>query len=335
MRTERSRMPARVAQRIAFVLMGLVIAGCGADAADSQADDFEPPVSESHGYEQIVADVQAIECDVPPADGTTAPTISEPVFSCLLGAMNGIDSRQRYDTLEAEQVCAALDAGYADDALSNDDRRVAASLLASFVEPASTVSVAEASAALGSMIAFDHRERYPEVDLSIFCESFSRSYREVTLGSPVSLAAADLVAAYYNQRSALRTAAAIETGSALLEQNRQRPGVIETASGVQFETVTAGDGLSVDNGDTVMVAYAASLADGSLFDRVSGEDIRVGTGQVPTGFDEALLLMSAGGRYRIVLPPALAYGAFGFGELVPPEATVVFEVDIVSVTENT
>jgi FKBP-type peptidyl-prolyl cis-trans isomerase FkpA len=103
--------------------------------------------------------------------------------------------------------------------------------------------------------------------------------------------------------------------------------VSTTASGLRWQMIVAGTGAPPTEADSVIVSYEGRLADGSVFDRSSEPAILPVSALVP-GFSEALLLMRKGGRYRIWIPPHLAYGAEGAGGVIPPNAEIQFTIDL-------
>ena len=110
---------------------------------------------------------------------------------------------------------------------------------------------------------------------------------------------------------------------------------MKTASGLEYIEVEAGTGAQAEAGKTVSVHYTGKFQDGKVFDSsVSrGEPIKfpLGAGRVIKGWDEGIALMKAGGKAQLVIPPELAYGERGAGGVIPPNATLVFDVELVSV----
>jgi peptidylprolyl isomerase len=110
---------------------------------------------------------------------------------------------------------------------------------------------------------------------------------------------------------------------------------ITTASGLQYTEIEAGDGLAPQPGDIVSVHYRGTLEDGTEFDSSysRGEPIQfpLGRGMVIPGWDEGIALMTVGGKARLVIPPDLAYGDQGAGGVIPPGATLTFEVELVEI----
>jgi len=111
--------------------------------------------------------------------------------------------------------------------------------------------------------------------------------------------------------------------------------MITTASGLQYEELRPGDGASARDGCAVVVHYTGWLTDGRKFDssRERGEPFgfNLGRGDVIAGWDEGVAGMRVGGQRKLVVPPALGYGAWGAGDVIPPDATLVFEVELLAV----
>lgn len=106
---------------------------------------------------------------------------------------------------------------------------------------------------------------------------------------------------------------------------------ITTASGLQYEDIKVGSGATATAGNLVSVHYTGWLTDGSKFDsskdRNEPFDFNLGAGQVIKGWDEGVQGMQVGGVRKLTIPAALGYGARGAGGVIPPNATLVFEVE--------
>ena len=110
---------------------------------------------------------------------------------------------------------------------------------------------------------------------------------------------------------------------------------MKTQSGLDFIEIEAGTGAQAQAGKTVAVHYTGKFQDGKIFDTSTtrGEPIefQLGVGQVIKGWDEGIAMMRVGGKAQLIIPPDLAYGEKGAGGVIPPNATLVFDVELVSV----
>lgn len=134
-----------------------------------------------------------------------------------------------------------------------------------------------------------------------------------------------------------RTAADAETNreasEAFLSENRDEQGVQVTDSGLQYKVLEAADGPTPGTGDRVRVHYEGRLIDGTVFDssRERGEPVTFPVDAVIPGWTEALQLMEEGSRYRLFIPPELAYGERGAGAEIGPNQTLIFDVELLEV----
>ena len=110
---------------------------------------------------------------------------------------------------------------------------------------------------------------------------------------------------------------------------------MKTASGLDYVETREGAGDQAQPGKMVSVHYTGKFPDGRVFDSSysRGEPIQfqLGAGRVIKGWDEGIALMKVGGKAELTIPPHLAYGERGAGGVIPPNATLVFEVELVSV----
>ena len=108
-----------------------------------------------------------------------------------------------------------------------------------------------------------------------------------------------------------------------------------TASGLVYEELVVGDGAEAAHGQKVTVHYTGWLTDGTKFDSSKDRDdpfsFGLGHGQVIKGWDEGVMGMKVGGKRKLTIPPELGYGARGAGGVIPPNATLVFEVEVLAV----
>lgn len=119
-------------------------------------------------------------------------------------------------------------------------------------------------------------------------------------------------------------------GEAFLTENATKEGVVTLDSGLQYKVITVGTGPLPTPDSTVQVNYRGTLVDGTEFDSSykRGEPATFGVTQVIPGWTEALLLMKEGSKWELYIPPSLAYGPGGAGQLIGPEATLIFEVEL-------
>jgi FKBP-type peptidyl-prolyl cis-trans isomerase FkpA len=118
-----------------------------------------------------------------------------------------------------------------------------------------------------------------------------------------------------------------------LEENGQKPGVITTASGLQYEVIKEGTGSRPSSSDRILVNYEGALLDGTVFDSsyANGEPLEMTLTNVIPGWAEGVQLMRVGGSYRLFIPSALAYGEQGAGNFIPPNSLLVFKVELLSI----
>jgi len=111
--------------------------------------------------------------------------------------------------------------------------------------------------------------------------------------------------------------------------------LITTPSGLQYKEIVLGTGAIPEPGQNVVVHYTGKLTDGKKFDssvdRNQPFSFRIGTGQVIKGWDEGLSTMRVGGKRQLIIPPDLGYGARGAGGVIPPNATLVFDVELLRI----
>lgn len=124
-----------------------------------------------------------------------------------------------------------------------------------------------------------------------------------------------------------------KAGKEFLEENGKRAEVKTTLSGLQYEVLKEGDGAQPASTDQVEVHYTGKLIDGTVFDSSEerGVPATFGVTQVIPGWVEALQLMKAGSRWRLFIPSQLAYGPNGAGGVIGPNATLIFDVELLKV----
>jgi len=122
-------------------------------------------------------------------------------------------------------------------------------------------------------------------------------------------------------------------GEKFLAGNAKKEGVKTTASGLQYQVIRSGDGVKPKVTDKVKVNYEGRLIDGTVFDSSykRGQPVTFPLNRVIKGWTEGLQLMSVGSKYRLFLPPELAYGASAPGNKIGPNSTLVFDVELLSI----
>ena len=132
--------------------------------------------------------------------------------------------------------------------------------------------------------------------------------------------------------AAERSAKQAGAGLAFLEENKARPGVVVTPSGLQYEVLREGAGAKPTSEQTVEVHYHGTLVDGTVFDSSvqRGETVSFPVTGVIPGWVEALQLMQVGAKWRLFIPANLAYGDRGTGP-IPPGSTLIFDVELIGI----
>lgn len=120
-----------------------------------------------------------------------------------------------------------------------------------------------------------------------------------------------------------------------LDQLLENPDLVTTESGLKYVDLEEGTGRMPRRGQTVVVHYTGMLKDGTKFDssRDRGRpfQFQLGVGQVIPGWDEGISTMQVGGRRELIIPPELAYGERGAGGVIPPKATLIFDVELLKI----
>ena len=110
---------------------------------------------------------------------------------------------------------------------------------------------------------------------------------------------------------------------------------MKTDSGLEYHEIKAGRGARAEAGKTVSVHYEGKFPDGEIFDssyeRGQPIEFELGRGQVIKGWDEGIALMKVGGEAQLIIPPELGYGERGAGGIIPPSATLIFNVELVDI----
>ena len=178
---------------------------------------------------------------------------------------------------------------------------------------------------------------------ALVIEDFAQSIVDVLQGNDLKVKnseAQQIVNSFFaEQEKKMKTAQAeagkkaLEEGRVFLQNNMSRPGVITTKSGLQYEVLVEGNGKKPKATDQVRCHYEGTLIDGTVFDSSykRNEPAVFGLNQVIAGWTEGVQLMSEGAKYRFYIPYLLAYGESGAGGMIPPYATLIFDVELIEV----
>ena len=125
----------------------------------------------------------------------------------------------------------------------------------------------------------------------------------------------------------------LEKGKAFLAENASKPGVHQTASGLQYKILAPGEGKAPKATDIVLVNYRGTLLNGTEFDSSykRKEPIKFPLNQVIPGWTEGVQLIKEGGKVQLFIPSNLAYGPRGAGGMIGPDETLIFEVELLKV----
>ncbi len=127
-----------------------------------------------------------------------------------------------------------------------------------------------------------------------------------------------------------------KTGDAFLADNGKKQGVVTLPSGLQYKILKPAEGKKPTDADTVSCNYRGTLIDGTEFDKSeAGQPATFEVGMVIPGFKEALKLMPVGSTWQFFIPPNLAYGERGAGNVIGPNTTLIFEVELLSIKDKT
>ena len=178
-------------------------------------------------------------------------------------------------------------------------------------------------------------------DLNV--DEFAQAIKDVLAGNELKVShreAQGIVEQYFRKKQAAMDAEraakgkiAKESGEKYLAENAKKDGVVTLPSGLQYTVIKEGNGRKPKATDQVVCHYEGFLLDGTVFDSSvqRGEPATFGLQQVIAGWTEGLQLMQEGAKYRFFIPYRLAYGEGGAGNMIPPFATLIFDVELLEV----
>jgi FKBP-type peptidyl-prolyl cis-trans isomerase len=204
-----------------------------------------------------------------------------------------------------------------------------------------TTDKQKASYALGMNIATGLSQQMKPGDIDN--ASLERGIKDTLAGAKPLLTAEQAMAALSQlqktvqseEASAMQQAseANIKEGEAFLAANKAKEGVVTLPSGLQYKIITEGNGPKPASTDTVVCNYRGTLLNGKEFDSSykRGQPASFPLNQVIKGWTEGVQLMPTGSKYQFYIPPALAYGSRGAGADIGPNATLVFDIELISI----
>lgn len=206
--------------------------------------------------------------------------------------------------------------------------------------PALKSSLDTVSYALGVNIGSSLRENlktFPNgpVNINVLAEIFVRALKGDTAGLLMDNAASEAcIQSYVMGAQEKENASRKAEGEKFLAANKTKEGVVTTESGLQYKVIKAGEGdEKPTDADRVKVHYTGRLLDGTVFDSSveRGEPTEFGVTQVIRGWQEALKLMCKGEKIQVWIPSELAYGTGGAGEMIRPNSTLEFEIELLDI----
>jgi FKBP-type peptidyl-prolyl cis-trans isomerase FklB len=198
------------------------------------------------------------------------------------------------------------------------------------------------SYALGMQMGAGFRKQALDLDLDTFSKGLAESFngaKTMLSEDEMRSVLANAQEEYKKKQAALReekAEATLREGEKFLAENKNKEGVVTLPSGLQYKILKQGTGEKPEIDEKVVCNYRGTLLDGKEFDSSAKHN---GPATFPVrgvikGWKEALLMMPAGSKWQLFVPPDLAYGQNGAGQMVPPNATLIFEVELVSVKEK-
>ena len=194
---------------------------------------------------------------------------------------------------------------------------------------------ADLSYAFGMLVGSDLAETGMEFNYDSFLRGFRDSMENGETRFSFDEAVGIINAAFESQRAEISNRN-LAMGAAFLAENSQRPEVIVSSSGLQYEVISEGTGLTPGPMDTVLVHYLGRTIDGVVFDTTyeRGFPAEVPLDRVIPGWAEGLRMMQEGGRATLYIPPDLAYGEAGAGSMIGPNSVIIFDVELIAISQS-
>lgn len=215
-------------------------------------------------------------------------------------------------------------------------------LLLLAVTPAKAAEVTELTTQqqkLGYTIGLQIGQGLKRDGLNLDADALAQAVKDVYAGRSSRLtteerqAVLQVVREEQNKKQAAAAESAMENGKKFLAENAKKEGVTQTPSGLQYKVIKAGAGKQPTKDDTVVAHYRGTLINGTEFDSsfTRGEPASFPVGGVIPGWQEVLQLMKEGARWQVFIPSELAYAERGAGDVIGPNETLIFEIELLTV----
>jgi FKBP-type peptidyl-prolyl cis-trans isomerase len=195
-------------------------------------------------------------------------------------------------------------------------------------------------------IGVDMAKNFKSLEMDLNFDMMLKAMKDVYSGNKLAFSDEELrstLSAYQaelmqKQMQAMKTAGEnnMKEGTAFMEANKTKEGVVTLPSGLQYKIIKKGEGKIPTDTDTVECNYRGTLINGTEFDSsyMSGKPAVFPLSGIIPGWQEALKLMPVGSQWQIVLPPQLAYGEQGAGRDIGPNATLIFEIELLAIKQS-
>lgn len=192
---------------------------------------------------------------------------------------------------------------------------------------------------VGLSVATEIQAKVAQQDIILEIPAFLQAIEDVLNDNPLKMNTEEIQksSSEYQKKKELHLQDQIkknnELGQAFFAQNKQKEGVVESPSGVQYKIIKTGTGAQAEAGSRVTVHYQGSLLDGTVFDSSyeRGEPVTLELTQVIKGWQELIPMMKEGAKWQVYIPAELAYGDQSVGGIITPASTLIFDIELISV----
>ena len=193
------------------------------------------------------------------------------------------------------------------------------------------------------MIGVDLGRNFTRQQIEVDIEALKAGMRDVLQNTELALSDEQMRQAKMDLQNAMREKLEAQRkeelernaqlGKTFMEENKKKEGVVVLDNGMQYKVLKSGSGTSPTADDTVVTHYKGTLTDGTTFDSSydRGNPVTFPVSGVIEGWKQALQMMKVGDKWELVIPPELAYGERGAGDVIGPNATLVFEVELLEI----